>query len=179
MAHTHSLPLTPPGQKDVTSAQACCHQRLAEQIVLLFPALGAPGRVPLFAVYTHPFQDPLLPPALWPGPFSAFFGGTSGFLEQQSVTSSSRGAESWAGAWGHCWAWAHCCPTGHLACPALHTLKPPGLPSEQIAAAPKGIFNSFCRVYSHSFSSVQICFSSAWQECFCFYFPPLLPLPRQ
>lgn len=50
MACTRSLPLPPPGQKDVTSAQACCHQRLAEQTALLSPSLPVPPPVALLSL---------------------------------------------------------------------------------------------------------------------------------
>lgn len=50
MAHTRSLPLPPPGQKDVTSAQACCHQRLAEQTALLSSPLPVPPPVALLSL---------------------------------------------------------------------------------------------------------------------------------
>lgn len=207
MGHTRPLPLPPPpqgsGEKDVTSAGACCHQRLAERGRADVPiptsaTSGGPavrGLAPLFICAGHP--NPPAKACSWGGPGfilrgeggRSSLGGGLGFLEEQSCclgfqrSGEGGGLDLGTPSPRTAPALPHAAPL--RLSPQMKTpWTPPKASLQPLSQQSPGVLLTSPRhVYSHRFSSAQTRFSSVWQEgfigCFCFNLPPLLPLRRQ
>lgn len=180
VAHTRSLSLPPSGQKDISPAQACCHQRLAEQAALLLPLcqchLQGP---PLALALCLSLQSTPIPAKTrsWHLPRGQahprhFLEEHLDFWRSKGAVSASRGAESWLAS-----------PAQPLSttAPSETPWAPQGFPGALRADSqqlPRGFLTPsavFTVTYSALHKHVFLRHGRRVLMCFCFYFPPLLP----